>query len=172
MFPGIADRMQKELTALAPSSMKVRASFRSADVVPSAHVIPFSRIHRSRLSLLPRGSTPSGLVDPFSPRSPPSRTSGAPSRSTMSPAPASSTAVRTLPFLHPLHLANLPSPHRMLLSFLVGGRSSRVRGAKWRSVACSCSLVVRKRRLLNLNQLVVLEFSLHRYRSAIVLYLL
>ena len=24
MFPGIADRMQKELTALAPSSMKVR----------------------------------------------------------------------------------------------------------------------------------------------------
>ena len=25
MFPGIADRMQKELTALAPSSMKVRA---------------------------------------------------------------------------------------------------------------------------------------------------
>ena len=25
MFPGIADSMQKELTALAPSSMKVRA---------------------------------------------------------------------------------------------------------------------------------------------------
>ena len=27
MFPGIADRMQKELTALAPSSMKVRILF-------------------------------------------------------------------------------------------------------------------------------------------------
>ena len=26
MFPGIADRMQKELTALAPSSMKVRVN--------------------------------------------------------------------------------------------------------------------------------------------------
>ncbi len=29
MFPGIADRMQKELTALAPSSMKVRHLFPS-----------------------------------------------------------------------------------------------------------------------------------------------
>jgi len=26
MFPGIADRMQKELTSLSPSSMKVRCS--------------------------------------------------------------------------------------------------------------------------------------------------
>jgi actin len=29
MFPGIADRMQKELTSLSPSSMKVRACLAS-----------------------------------------------------------------------------------------------------------------------------------------------
>ena len=29
MFPGIADRMQKELTALAPSSMKVRVLYQT-----------------------------------------------------------------------------------------------------------------------------------------------
>jgi actin-related protein len=28
MFPGIADRMQKELTALAPASVKVRPTLR------------------------------------------------------------------------------------------------------------------------------------------------
>ena len=94
MFPGIADRMQKELTALAPSSMKVRASFRSAEIVPSAHVIPFSRIHRSRLSLPPRGSTPSGSVVPFLPPSVPSKISGARSKSTTSLALVLFTAVR------------------------------------------------------------------------------
>merc|ERR1712136_301616 len=47
---------------------------------------------RSRSSLLPRGSTPSGSVAPSWPPSPPSRRCGSPSRSTMSPAPASSTA--------------------------------------------------------------------------------
>ncbi len=33
MFPGIGDRMQKELVALAPSTMKVRCSFRCGCVV-------------------------------------------------------------------------------------------------------------------------------------------
>ena len=93
MFPGIADRMQKELTALAPSSMKVRASFRSAEIVPSAHVIPSSRIHRSRLSLLPRGSTPSGLVVPSWLPLAHSKTCGALSKSMMNQALASFTEV-------------------------------------------------------------------------------
>merc|ERR1711872_1086867 len=68
MYPGIADRMQKEITALAPS--------------PS----------RSRSSLPPRGSTPSGLEDPSLPLSPPSNRCGSPSRNTMSAAHQSFTA--------------------------------------------------------------------------------
>merc|ERR1712041_19378 len=67
MYPGIADRMQKEITALAPP--------------PS----------RSRSSLPQRGSTLSGSEDPFWPLSPPSSKCGSPSRSTMSAAPPSST---------------------------------------------------------------------------------
>merc|ERR1712211_40945 len=68
MYPGIADRMQKEITALAPP--------------PS----------RSR-SLLPlRGSTLSGSEDPSWPPSPPSSRCGSPSRSTTSAVPPSSTA--------------------------------------------------------------------------------
>merc|ERR1712203_203837 len=63
MYPGIADRMQKEITALAPP--------------PS----------RSRSSLPPRGSTPSGSEDPSWPPSPPSSRCGSPSRSTTSAAP-------------------------------------------------------------------------------------
>merc|ERR1712212_26766 len=68
MYPGIADRMQKEITALAPP--------------PS----------RSRSSLPPRGSTPSGSVAPSWPPSPPSSRRGSPSRSTTSAVPPLSTA--------------------------------------------------------------------------------
>merc|ERR1711915_1036450 len=60
MYPGIADRMQKEITALAPSTI------------------------RSKLLLHLRGSTPSGSEDPSSPPFPPSNRCGSPSRSTMS----------------------------------------------------------------------------------------
>merc|ERR1712223_889771 len=47
---------------------------------------------RSRSSLLPRGSTPSGSEDPSLPLSPPSSRCGSPSRSTTSAAHPSSTA--------------------------------------------------------------------------------
>merc|ERR1712045_160380 len=67
MYPGIADRMQKEITALAPSTILLRSS------------------------LLPRGSTPSGSEDPSWPPCPPSSRCGSPSRSTMIPAPPSCT---------------------------------------------------------------------------------
>ncbi|KAG5221747.1 actin [Salix suchowensis] len=62
MFPGIADRMQKELTALSPSSMKVKI------------VAPLSE------------STPSGLVVLSWPPSAPSRISGVLSKNTTSQA--------------------------------------------------------------------------------------
>merc|ERR1719494_170994 len=68
MYPGIADRMQKEITALAPSTI------------------------RSRSSLPPRGSTPSGSEAPSWLPSPPSSRCGSPSRSTTSAAHPSSTA--------------------------------------------------------------------------------
>ena len=41
MFPGIADRMQKELAALAPSSMKVR---RATSIVPEPYGLIFVRV--------------------------------------------------------------------------------------------------------------------------------
>merc|ERR1711872_1099638 len=68
MYPGIADRMQKEITAWLPA--------------PS----------RSRSLLLPRGNTPYGSVAPSSPPSPPSSRCGSPSRSTTSAAHPLSTA--------------------------------------------------------------------------------
>ncbi|TKR82579.1 hypothetical protein L596_016278 [Steinernema carpocapsae] len=68
MYPGIADRMQKEITALAPSTMKIKI------IAP------------------PSASTPSGSEAPSSPRSPPSNRCGSPSRSTTSPDLPSSTA--------------------------------------------------------------------------------
>merc|ERR1719206_1524532 len=68
MYPGIADRMQKEITALAPSTIKIR-----------------SLLHQ-------RGSTPSGSEDPSLPPSPPSSRCGSPSRSMMSAAHPLSTA--------------------------------------------------------------------------------
>merc|ERR1711890_201563 len=56
MYPGIADRMQKEITALAPSTIKTRSS------------------------LLQRGSIPSGSEDPSWLPSPPSSRCGSLSR--------------------------------------------------------------------------------------------
>merc|ERR1712080_440550 len=65
--PRYADRMQKEITALAPSTIKIKI------IAP------------------PRGSTPSGSEAPSSPPSPPSSRCGSPSRSTTSAAPPSCT---------------------------------------------------------------------------------
>merc|ERR1712241_1646268 len=61
MYPGIADRMQKEMTALAPSTMKIKI------------VAPPER----KFSVWIGGSILAS--------SPPSRTCGSPSRSTTSP---------------------------------------------------------------------------------------
>merc|ERR1712210_372738 len=68
MYPGIADRMQKEITALAPSTIKIKI------------IAPPERKYSVRIggsSWLP---------------SPPSSICGSPSRSTTSAAPPSSTA--------------------------------------------------------------------------------
>merc|ERR1719431_2559736 len=54
---------------------------------------------RSRLSLPPRGSTPSGSVAPSCPPFPPSSRCGSPSRSTTSAAPPLSTASASKPLL-------------------------------------------------------------------------
>merc|ERR1711879_347882 len=45
MFPGIADRMQKELTALAPSTMKIKI------IAPRAQVLRLDRRLHPRLAL-------------------------------------------------------------------------------------------------------------------------
>ncbi len=102
MYPGIADRMQKEITSLAPSTMKIKVScvlnfdgyllYQSA----SAHVwhlcilliVPL--VHRS----LPHLSvnTLSGSEVPSWPPCPPSSRCGLASRSTMSLDHPSSTA--------------------------------------------------------------------------------
>ena len=42
MFPGIADRMNKEITARAPSSMKVKVLRRPSASTPSGSEAPFS----------------------------------------------------------------------------------------------------------------------------------
>ena len=111
MYPGIADRMQKEITALAPSTMKIKVSAQpeldgvqmgmvvvKAATLPGFHVhgemtprpsLPLSLCRSSRpLS----ASTPCGLVAPSWPRCPPSSRCGSASRSMTSPAPPSSTA--------------------------------------------------------------------------------
>merc|ERR1712243_478636 len=62
MYPGIADRMQKEITSLAPSTMKIKT------------IAPL------------RGNTPYGSVAPSLPPSPPSSRCGLVSRSMTSPA--------------------------------------------------------------------------------------
>lgn len=70
MYPGIADRMQKEITSLAPSSMKV-----------DPHVL----ITKSRLKLLlPLNvNTLSGSVDLSSPPYPHSNKCGSRNKNTM-----------------------------------------------------------------------------------------
>merc|ERR1712168_1291793 len=73
MYPGIADRMQKEITALAPSPIKIKI------IAP------------------PRGSTPSGSEAPSWLPSPPSSRCGSPSRSTTSAAHPLSTASASKP---------------------------------------------------------------------------
>merc|ERR1719474_1871440 len=84
MYPGIADRMQKEITALAPP--------------PS----------RSRSSLPPRGSTPYGSVAPSWPPCPPSSRCGSPSRSTTSAAHPLSTESASKCFVtHQLYFITL-----------------------------------------------------------------
>merc|ERR1712107_598706 len=67
MYPGIADRMQKEITALAPSTIKIK------------FIAPPERKYSVRIG----GSILAS--------SPPSSRCGSPSRSTMSAAPPSST---------------------------------------------------------------------------------
>merc|ERR1711973_890945 len=81
MYPGIADRMQKEITALAPSTIKIKI------------IAPL------------RGSTPSGSVDPSCPLSPPSSRCGSPSRSTTSAAHPLSTGSASKKLLHHKHIA-------------------------------------------------------------------
>merc|ERR1711871_1923313 len=79
MYSGIADRMSKEITALAPASMKVKI-------------------------IAPRSaSTPWGSVAPSSRRSPPSSRCGSPSRSTMSRARPSCTASASKHFSDRVH---------------------------------------------------------------------
>merc|ERR1711935_1220446 len=67
MYPGIADRMQKEITALAPSTIKIKI------------IAPL------------RGNTPSGSEVPSCLPFPPSNRCGSPNKSTMSAAHPLST---------------------------------------------------------------------------------
>merc|ERR1719351_62315 len=67
MYPGIADRMQKEITALAPSTMKIRSSLHQKENTLSGSVVP---------SWLP---------------SPPSKLCGSPRPNTTKPVHPSST---------------------------------------------------------------------------------
>ena len=45
MYPGIADRMQKEITALAPSTMKIKVRSRAI----SLSLLPYTLLHFSKL---------------------------------------------------------------------------------------------------------------------------
>ena len=107
MFPGIADRMQKELTALAPSSVK--ASY-------YCHVVVYELItttRRSRLLLLRSVNIQSGSEVPSWRPSAPSRIYGSPSKSMTSPVPASFIAVR---IVHLILFMRFLLACRMLLS--------------------------------------------------------
>ena len=95
MFPGIADRMQKELASLSPSSIKVCRLYKYISLfLFVAHDTFF--FLRSRLSRLPSESTLYGLVDLFWLLSAPSKISGAPSKSMTNLALVSFTAVSHL----------------------------------------------------------------------------
>merc|ERR1719327_565614 len=97
MYPGIADRMQKEITALAPSTIKIKI------IAPPCTPVLLTECRRrslllphppsrSRSLLHQRESTPSGSEDPSLLPSPPSSRCGSPSRSMMSAAQPLSTA--------------------------------------------------------------------------------
>merc|ERR1711894_737403 len=99
MYPGIADRMQKEMTSFAPSTMKIKI------IAPQ------------------RGNTPYGSEVPSCPLSPPSPRCGSPRPSTTSPAHPSSTASasKSLASHHtpPANLYTTPSTTRLLLVYPV-----------------------------------------------------
>uniref|UniRef100_A0A8D0SPP1 Actin alpha 1, skeletal muscle n=1 Tax=Sus scrofa TaxID=9823 RepID=A0A8D0SPP1_PIG len=101
MYPGIADRMQKEITALAPSTMKIKVGGgpRPCPLVGSRlRLRPPDRLSLSyRSSPRPSASTPCGSAAPSWPRCPPSSRCGSPSRSTTRPAHLSSTANASKP---------------------------------------------------------------------------
>ncbi|XP_057174269.1 actin, cytoplasmic 2 isoform X1 [Ursus arctos] len=96
MYPGIADRMQKEITALAPSTMKIKVSpglwvgLRGLAVKTGQWAKRRVVVHRS--SLLLSASTRCGSGAPSWPHCPPSSRCGSASRSMTSRAPPSSTA--------------------------------------------------------------------------------
>ena len=84
MYPGIADRMQKEITALAPSTMKIKVTLTAFCEKSEPFLSRLTSASRPlRSSLLRRGSTPCGSAAPSSPPSPPSSRCGLASRSTM-----------------------------------------------------------------------------------------
>merc|ERR1712117_317851 len=88
MYPGIADRMQKEITALAPSTIKIKI------IAP------------------PERKYSVWIGDPSCPPSPPSNRCGSPSRSTTSAAHPLSTGSASK--LTPLYA----SKHHFVNSFL------------------------------------------------------
>ena len=97
MYPGIADRMQKEITALAPSTMKIKVGGAlpqapSCEGLPGRDRAPDRSLLSYRSSPHLSASIPCGSVAPSWLRCPPSSRCGSPSRSTTRPAPPSSTA--------------------------------------------------------------------------------
>jgi len=93
MYPGVADRMQKEITALAPSTMKIkvsgRFSGREGDVTEQILRVTMCLCFRSSPPL--RGSTRCGSADPSSPLCPPSSRCGSASKNMTRRDPPSST---------------------------------------------------------------------------------
>jgi len=137
MYPGIADRMQKEITALAPSTMKIKvrlecqgpvhtspgAAFSGppvniawGSVYPVTPVVAASVLILSFLGLprsLPHlsASTLSGSVAPSWPPCPPSSRCGSQSRSTMKPAHPLSTVNAS----KHVYMITLPTTLRMTI---------------------------------------------------------
>ncbi|XP_055245423.1 actin, cytoplasmic 2 isoform X1 [Gorilla gorilla gorilla] len=100
MYPGIADRMQKEITALAPSTMKIKVSRGVGGPLPGSGDLTGGGALRAeampgclcRSSHPQSASTRCGSAAPSWPHCPPSSRCGLASRSTTSRAPPSSTA--------------------------------------------------------------------------------
>uniref|UniRef100_A0AAQ6IAZ3 Uncharacterized protein n=1 Tax=Anabas testudineus TaxID=64144 RepID=A0AAQ6IAZ3_ANATE len=129
MYPGIADRMQKEITALAPSTMKIKVSLYQAELMGQIRVckmflyqpVPLLLLSYPCRSSLPlRGNTPSGSAAPFWPLCPPSSRCGSASRSTMRQAPPSSTgSASKRPTSTKTPYTNFPSLSVFLLCLLL-----------------------------------------------------